>query len=142
FTCRANHAIVFCGMKKILTYGTFDLIHIGHIRLLARARGLGDYLIVGLSTDEFNLIKHKESFNPYEHRKIILETIRYVDLVIPETTWDQKEADIKSHGVHMLVMGSDWSGKFDHLRKFCEVRYLPRTKNVSTSKLKSKLQEI
>lgn len=123
-------------MKRVLTYGTYDLLHAGHINLLRRARELGNYLIVGLSTDEFNEIKHKSSFLTYEHRKFILEAIRYVDLVIPECNWDQKHDDIIKHKIDIFVMGDDWEGKFDFLKDLCEVIYLERTKNISTTILK------
>jgi glycerol-3-phosphate cytidylyltransferase len=126
-------------MKTILTYGTFDLLHVGHIRLLERAKSLGDYLIVGLSTDEFNAIKHKSSFLPYEQRKEILEAIKFVDKVIPETCWEQKVADVKEHGVDIFVIGEDWAGEFDFLKDHCEVVYLSRTKDISTSFLKGRL---
>lgn len=128
-------------MKKVITYGTFDLLHYGHIRLLKRAKELGDYLIVGLSTDEFNqLQKHKESYNSYEERKYILEAIRYVDEVIPEQNWEQKAQDIKKYNINTFVMGSDWQGKFDFLKPYCEVIYLPRTPGISTSKIKNDLK--
>lgn len=127
-------------MKKILTYGTYDLFHTGHIQLLKRAKALGDYLVVGLSTDEFNAIKNKDAFLPFEQRKAVLEAIRFVDLVIPETTWEQKKSDILEHKIDALVMGDDWSGKFDHLQELCEVIYLPRTQNVSTTLLKNNIK--
>ncbi|MDT8441049.1 MAG: glycerol-3-phosphate cytidylyltransferase [Desulfuromonadales bacterium] len=126
-------------MKTILTYGTFDLLHVGHIRLLARARALGDRLIVGLSTDEFNAIKHKSSFLPFEQRKEILEAVRYVDRVIPETCWEQKVTDIREHGVDLFVMGDDWAGEFDFLKEHCEVIYLSRTRDISSSFLKKQV---
>ena len=125
-------------MKAILTYGTFDLLHVGHIRLLERAKALGDYLIVGLSTDEFNEMKHKSSFLPFEQRKEILEAIKYVDLVIPETCWEQKVVDVQNHSVDIFVMGEDWEGEFDFLKDHCEVVYLSRTHDISTSTLKRK----
>ena len=125
--------------KIVITYGTFDLLHKGHINILKRAKELGDYLIVGVSTDEFNELKHKEAFFSYEDRKFILESIKYVDKVIPEETWEQKEKDIKKYGVDIFVMGSDWEGKFDELNNFCKVVYLPRTKNISTTLIKTKL---
>ena len=127
-------------MKKILTYGTYDLLHRGHINLLRRAKEMGDYLIVGLSTDEFNQLKNKRSFYSYEERKLVLEAIRYVDLVIPETSWDQKSQDISKHGVDIFVMGDDWQGKFDNLKSQCEVVYLPRTAGISTTQLKANLR--
>ena len=128
-------------MKRILTYGTFDLLHYGHIRLLKRAKELGDYLIVALSTDEFNAIKGKVAYHNYETRKEMLESIRYVDLVIPEKNWEQKKEDIIDYKVDLVVMGSDWSGsdKFDYLKKYCEVKYLDRTEGISTSKIKKDL---
>lgn len=127
-------------MKKIITYGTFDLLHYGHVRLLKRARELGDYLIVGLSTDKFNeLQKHKEAYNNYAERKFILEAIRYVDEVIPEQDWNQKITDIQKYQIDTFVMGSDWQGKFDFLKPYCNIVYLPRTPGISTSKIKKDL---
>jgi len=125
-------------MKIIITYGTFDLLHIGHINLLKRARNLGDKLIVGLSTDKFNMSKHKSSFMPFEDRKTILEAIKYVDLVIPEESWDQKINDIEKHNADVFVIGDDWKGEFDHLNDICKVVYLTRTPGISTTQLKSK----
>ncbi|MBE6114225.1 MAG: glycerol-3-phosphate cytidylyltransferase [Erysipelotrichaceae bacterium] len=127
-------------MKRIITYGTFDLLHWGHIRLLQRAKALGDYLIVGLSTDEFNAIKGKKAYHSYEERKVMLESIRYVDLVIPEDTWDQKPSDIMTYKADTFVMGDDWEGRFDDLKEYCEVVYLPRTEGVSTTKIKEDLE--
>lgn len=126
-------------MKTVITYGTFDLLHWGHIRLLERAKQLGDKLIVGLSTDEFNAIKHKEAYHSYEHRKYILEAIKYVDLVIPENDWNQKIDDVKKYNVDTFVMGDDWKGQFDFLKDYCEVIYLPRTVGISTTKIKNDL---
>ncbi|MDD6208487.1 MAG: glycerol-3-phosphate cytidylyltransferase [Clostridiales bacterium] len=126
-------------MKRIITYGTYDLLHVGHINLLRRARELGDYLVVGLSTDEFNTLKHKTSYHSYEDRKQILESIRYVDQVIPECNWEQKIEDIKKWKIDTFVMGDDWKGKFDFLKEYCEVIYLPRTENISTTKIKEDL---
>lgn len=125
--------------KRVLTYGTFDFLHIGHINILRRAKALGDYLVVGLSTDEFNKLKHKQSFSSYEDRKAIVEALRFVDLVIPEKTWEQKPGDIKTHGIDVFVMGDDWQGKFDHLKAFCEVVYLPRTENISSTMIRGGL---
>ncbi|ECC0863597.1 glycerol-3-phosphate cytidylyltransferase [Listeria monocytogenes] len=127
-------------MKKVITYGTFDLIHWGHIRLLERAKALGDYLIVAISTDEFNRIKHKEAYHNFEHRKLILEAIRYVDEVIPESNWEQKLEDVKNRDIDIFVMGDDWKGEFDFLKPYCEVVYLPRTDGISTSKIKDDLK--
>ncbi len=121
-------------MKKVITYGTYDILHYGHINLLRRAKDLGDYLIVGLSTDEFNAIKNKKAYYSYEQRKLILEAIKYVDLVIPEENWAQKRSHIVKYKVDTFVMGDDWKNKFDDLKDICEVIYLPRTENVSTSK--------
>ncbi|QHI95978.1 glycerol-3-phosphate cytidylyltransferase [Aristophania vespae] len=123
-------------MKRILTYGTFDTLHFGHIRLLKRARALGDYLMVGLSTDDFNQSKNKEAFLSYDERKAYLEALRYVDLVIPETSWEQKKSDIKLYKIDILVMGSDWQGKFDHLKNDCEVIYLTRTEDISSTAIR------
>jgi len=123
-------------MKKVLTYGTFDLLHIGHINLLRRAKDLGDYLVVGLSTDAFNEEKNKEAYYRFEDRKVILESIKYVDEVIPECNWDQKIQDVINHKIDIFVMGDDWSGHFDFLKDYCEVIYLPRTNGVSTTKIK------
>lgn len=128
-------------MKKIITYGTFDLLHWGHVRLLERAKAKGDYLVVGLSTDEFNQKKHKEAYHSYEKRKYILESIRYVDEVIPENDWDQKINDIQNHNIDLFVMGSDWEGQFDFLKDYCEVEYLSRTKGISTTQIKDDLIE-
>lgn len=126
-------------MKKVITYGTFDLLHWGHVRLLQRAKLLGDYLIVATSTDEFNTLKHKEAYHSFEHRKYILEAIRYVDKVIPESSWDQKINDVKKYDIDTFVMGDDWKGQFDFLKDYCEVVYLPRTDGISTSKIKHDL---
>lgn len=128
-------------MKKVLTYGTFDLIHRGHINILKRAKALGDCLIVGISSDEFNALKGKKSYYTFEERKFILEAIRYVDLVIKEDHWEQKKSDIKEHGIDVFVMGDDWEGKFDELKELCEVVYLPRTENISTTKIKNDLKK-
>lgn len=128
-------------MKRVITYGTFDVLHYGHINLLRRAKALGDYLIVALSSDEFNNIKHKKSYYTYEQRKSILEACRYVDLVIPEFNWDQKITDVQKYEVDIFVMGDDWKGKFDFLKDYCEVIYLPRTPDVSSTKTKTFLRE-
>jgi len=127
-------------MKVVITYGTFDLIHLGHINLLRRAKELGDYLIVGLSTDEFNELKHKQAYHNFFVRKEILESIRYVDLVIAEHSWEQKIEDVQKYNVDIFVIGDDWKGKFDYLNQFCKVIYLPRTRDISTSKIKSDIQ--
>ena len=128
-------------MKRVLTYGTFDLLHYGHIRLLKRAKALGDYLIVAISTDEFNAIKHKKAYYNYETRKEMLEAIRYVDLVIPENNWEQKISDVLDYKVDVVVMGSDWEGseRFEYLRDYCDVVYLERTEGVSTTQIKKEL---
>lgn len=123
-------------MKKVITYGTFDLIHNGHINILRRAKEMGDFLIVALSTDEFNKVKNKKAYYSFEDRKGILEAIKYVDLVIPENSWDQKIEDVKKHDIDIFVMGDDWKGKFDYLDKYCKVIYFPRTTGISTTKIK------
>ena len=129
-------------MKKVITYGTFDLLHYGHINLLRRAKALGDYLIVALSTDRFNSEeKHKTCYFNYEQRKQLLEAIRYVDLVIPEDTWEQKITDVQEYKVDTFVIGDDWEGKFDFLKKYCNVVYLPRTPEISTTQIKEELRE-
>lgn len=127
-------------MKKVITYGTYDLLHVGHINLLRRARELGDYLIVVLSSDEFNAIKHKTAYHSYEDRKIILEAVKYVDEVIPEYNWEQKVSDVVDNQVDIFVMGDDWKGEFDFLKDYCEVVYLPRTEGISTTKIKTDLK--
>lgn len=129
-------------MKRIITYGTFDLLHYGHINLLKRAKELGDYLVVGLSTDEFNLLKGKKSFFSYEERKVLLESIRYVDLVIPECNWEQKTEDVIKYDIDVFVIGDDWKGKFDFLKdQGVEVVYLSRTPEISTTAIKNKLKK-
>lgn len=127
-------------MKRVITYGTFDTLHFGHIRLLQRARALGDYLIVALSTDEFNSLKNKKSFHGWEERKALLEALRYVDLVIPESTWEQKVDDIKLLKVDVFTMGSDWRGKFDYLSEVCSVVYLDRTEGISSTMIRGGMQ--
>ena len=127
-------------MKKVITYGTFDLLHYGHVNLLQRAKQLGDYLIVAISTDEFNLNKkNKKCYFSYEERKRLVEAIRYVDLVIPEEDWEQKIADVKEYKVDTFVIGDDWEGKFDFLKEYCDVVYLPRTPEISTTQIKKDL---
>lgn len=130
-------------MKRVITYGTFDLLHYGHINLLKRAKALGDYLIVCLSTNEFNWIeKNKTTYFSYEQRKALLESIRYVDLVIPEESWEQKRSDIHEYHIDTFVIGDDWEGKFDFLKEEgCEVVYLSRTKEISTTQIKNDLKE-
>lgn len=127
-------------MKRVITYGTYDLLHYGHINLLKRARDLGDELIVALSTDEFNRKKHKSSYHKYQERKLILEAIRYVDKVIPEQDWKQKIEDVKKYDIDIFVIGDDWKGEFDFLKDYCEVVYLPRTEGISTSIIKDDLK--
>jgi len=128
-------------MKKVITYGTFDLLHYGHINLLKRAKSLGDYLIVGLSTNEFNnKEKNKECYFDYDNRKSLLDAVKYVDLVIPEETWEQKVSDIQKYNIDVFVIGDDWKGKFDYLEDIgIEVVYLTRTKEISTTKIKNDL---
>jgi glycerol-3-phosphate cytidylyltransferase len=129
-------------MKRVLTYGTFDLLHYGHINILKRAKELGDYLVVALSTDEFNATKGKVAYHSYETRKKMLEAIRYVDLVIPENNWEQKIDDVKKYEIDVVVMGSDWAGsdKFDYLKDYCDVVFLERTPGVSTTQIKEDLK--
>jgi len=129
-------------MKTILTYGTFDMFHIGHLNLLKRLKEMGDYLIVGVSTDQFNAIKGKKTIIPYEQRAAIVEAIKYVDLVIPEEKWEQKEEDIQKYNVDLFAMGNDWKGEFDYLKKYCDVVYLPRTDGISSTALKETLNKI
>lgn len=126
-------------MKKVITYGTYDLLHVGHINLLRRAKEMGDYLIVAISSDEFNALKNKKAYYSFEDRKKILEAIKYVDEVIPEYTWEQKIPDVVNNNVDIFVMGDDWTGKFDFLKDYCEVVYLPRTEGISTTKIKNDL---
>ena len=128
-------------MKRVLTYGTFDLLHFGHIEILRRAKELGDYLVVAVSTDEFNNIKGKKAYHDYKTRKKMLEAIRYVDLVIPENDWNQKKDDVLQYKIDTVVMGSDWEGneKFENLRDICDVVYLPRKEGISTTKIKKDL---
>lgn len=127
-------------MKRIITYGTFDLLHWGHVRLLERAKSLGDHLTVALSTDDFNALKHKHSYHTFEHRKYILESIKYVDKVIPEYSWNQKIEDVIRENIDVFVMGDDWQGEFDFLGNYCDVVYLQRTKDISTTKIKDDLK--
>lgn len=128
-------------IKRVLTYGTFDLLHWGHINLLKRAKNQGDYLVVALSTDEFNAIKGKRAYHSYEERKLMLEALRYVDLVIPENDWNQKIDDVVTYKIDEFVMGDDWEGHFDFLKEYCEVTYLKRTEGISTSKIKEDLEK-
>ena len=128
-------------MIRVITYGTFDVLHFGHINLLKRAKALGDYLIVAISTHSFNEIKGKKSFYTFEQRKKILESCRYVDLVIPEESWEQKIEDVQKYQADIFVMGDDWEGKFDFLKEYCEVVYLPRTPDVSSTQTKEYLKE-
>jgi glycerol-3-phosphate cytidylyltransferase len=123
-------------MRTVITYGTFDLFHYGHLRLLERLRALGDHLIVAVSTDEFNAQKGKRSFMPYEQRAQIVAALRMVDRVIPESSWEQKLADVEKYSVDVFGIGDDWKGKFDFLEPYCEVVYLPRTEGVSSTSLR------
>ena len=127
-------------MKKVITYGTFDMLHYGHINLLRRAKELGDYLVVVMSTDEFNWnMKQKKCYFTYEERKMVLEAIKYVDEVLPEESWEQKVSDVVDNDIDVFVMGDDWEGKFDFLKEYCEVVYLPRTEGISTTQIKDDL---
>lgn len=127
--------------KIVITYGTFDMFHIGHLHLLKRLKALGDKLIVAVSTDEFNKLKSKRTLIPFEQRMAIVEAIREVDMVIPEETWEQKVDDIKKYNVTTFAIGNDWEGKFDHLSELCEVRYFERTNGISTTELKDALRK-
>lgn len=127
-------------MKKILTYGTFDMFHIGHLNLLKRAKELGDFLVVGISSDDFNNLKNKKTLIPFEERRSILDAIKYVNTTIKEDSWNQKIIDIQKYDINIFVMGDDWKGKFDYLEEYCEVIYLPRTENISTTELKENLK--
>lgn len=126
-------------MRTVLTYGTFDLFHVGHLRLIERLAAMGDRLVVGVSTDEFNAGKGKTSVVSYQDRADIVSSIKGVDLVIPENSWEQKRADIVEHEVDVFVMGDDWTGRFDELKELCEVVYLPRTKGISSTSIKQML---
>lgn len=128
-------------MKKVITYGTFDLFHVGHLNILKRAKALGDYLVVAVSSDAFNAIKGKKAYHSDVDRKTILEAIRYVDEVIFEESWDQKIRDVQEHDIDVFVMGDDWTGQFDFLKDYCEVVYLPRTEGISTTKIKDDLKD-
>lgn len=129
-------------MIKVITYGTFDLFHKGHLELLRRARGLGDHLTVAVSTNEFNNLKGKNCLYSYEDRSSIVKAIKFVDKVIPETSWDQKINDIESNDIDILVMGDDWISKFDYLQDKCKVIYLSRTVGVSTTLIKKRIKEL
>lgn len=128
------------GARVVLTYGTFDLFHIGHLNLLRRLKTLGDYLVVAVSTDEFNRGKGKQTIIRFEDRIEIVQNVKSVDLAISETCWEQKLDDVKKYGVSVFAMGDDWAGKFDFLKPHCEVVYLPRTANISSTSLKSSLR--
>lgn len=132
-----QHGARTVNMKKVITYGTFDTLHYGHVLLLQRARALGDHLTVGLSTDAFNTIKGKASLFTYAERKTMLQAIRYVDLIIPENTWDQKRTDVSEHEINVFTMGDDWMGGFDFLSDYCTVIYLPRTPQISSTAIKN-----
>ena len=133
--------IIESKFKTVLTYGTFDLLHYGHLEILRRASLLGDKLIVGVSTDKFNEIKGKTCVLPYQKRKELIESLDYVDEVIPENNWDQKVTDIQDNDIDIFVMGDDWKGKFNELKVFCEVIYFPRTNGISSTKLRSILDD-
>ena len=128
-------------MKKVITYGTFDLFHRGHLNILKRAKELGDYLVVAVSSDDFNAIKGKKSYYSIEDRVEILKANRYVDEVILVEHWEQKIDDVKNNNIDVFVMGHDWTGKFDFLKEYCEVVYLPRTEGISTTKIKNDLKK-
>jgi glycerol-3-phosphate cytidylyltransferase len=141
YNCILQYDLKGIKMKRVITYGTYDLLHYGHLNLLQRARALGDYLIVVLSTDEFNWnMKQKKCYFSYEKRKKMLEALRCVDLVIPENNWEQKVSDVQLYQADVFVMGHDWEGKFDFLKDYCEVVYLPRTPDISTTQIKADLK--
>ncbi|MCY1266991.1 Glycerol-3-phosphate cytidylyltransferase [compost metagenome] len=123
-------------MSTVITYGTFDLFHVGHLKLLRRLRSMGDRLVVGCSTDEFNSLKGKKTVIPFEHRIEVLQGCRYVDHVLPERSWDQKIDDIRREKASLFAMGDDWVGKFDYLLPYCDVIYLPRTENISSTEIR------
>ena len=129
-------------MRTIITYGTFDLFHVGHVRLLQRLFELGDRLVVGISTDDFNEKKGKKSFYSYEERAEIVASCKYVSEVFPEKEWGQKRLDVMHYSADVFVMGDDWQGKFDELADICEVKYLPRTDAISTTYIKKSLSKI
>ena len=126
-------------MRKVITYGTFDLFHVGHLNILKRAKAQGDYLVVAVSSDAFNAGKGKKAYYSQEDRMEILKAIKYVDEVILEESWDQKIRDVKEHDIDVFVMGDDWKGKFDFLKAYCEVVYLPRTEGICSTKIKQDL---
>lgn len=126
--------------KTVITYGTFDMFHIGHLKLLRRLKTMGDRVIVAVSTDEFNSIKGKKTMIPYDQRAAIVEAIDCVDMVIPEESWEQKLSDVKKYNVDIFAIGEDWKGEFDFLKEHCDVVYLERTKNISTTELKRSLK--
>ncbi len=128
--------------KRVITYGTFDMFHVGHLELLKRLKNYGDELVVAVSTDAFNAIKGKKTIIPYAQRAAIVEAIKYVDKVIPEEHWEQKVEDIKRHDIDLFIMGDDWEGKFDFLKEHCEVLYLPRTEGISSTALKDTLKTL
>ncbi len=128
--------------KKIITYGTFDMFHIGHLNLFKRLKSMGDELIVAVSTDEFNSLKGKTTLIPYDQRSAIVASIKYVDKVIPEKSWEQKISDIQQYNCDVFAIGKDWEGKFDFLKEHCEVLYLERTKDISTTQLKTSLNKV
>ncbi|MDC1346862.1 glycerol-3-phosphate cytidylyltransferase [Glaciecola sp.] len=129
-------------MKTVITYGTFDLFHVGHVRLLKRLKSLGERLVVGISSDEFNAIKGKKSFFSYEERAEILESCKYVDEIFPEEDWEQKRSDVKKFNANIFAMGDDWAGEFDFLSEYCEVVYLSRTEEISTTQIKKSLSTL
>lgn len=128
--------------KTVITYGTFDLFHIGHLNLFKRLKDLGDFLIVAVSTDEFNALKGKKSIIPFDQRIKIVESIKYVDFAIPEISWEQKLYDVKKYSVDIFAIGEDWEGKFEFLKEYCEVLYLPRTPGISSTDIKNLLNTI
>ncbi len=128
--------------KRAITYGTFDMFHIGHLELLKRMKTLATEVVVAVSTDEFNEVKGKKTIIPYDQRSQIIDALVYVDKVIPENSWNQKINDVQNHDIDLFVMGDDWEGKFDFLKTHCDILYLPRTGGISSSKLKTSLDTL
>ena len=126
-------------MIKVYTCGTFDTFHIGHVNILRRCRAHGDYLLVGVSTDEFNAMKGKKALYPFKHRLEIVRSLRFVDEARAENSWEEKRIIIQEHKIDKFIISDDWAGKFDGLKDLCEVIYLPRTPDISSSSIRDSL---